>query len=54
MGVLFSAELNAKKKLGIMEKEFEIPVQDEIGRDIDNMCNLSEGIWEAAFNGRKT
>ncbi len=49
LGVLFSAELDAEEKLGIMEREFEIPVEDEIRRDIDNMCNLSEGIWEAAL-----
>lgn len=49
LGVLFSTGLDAKEKLEIMEKEFEIPVEDEIRRNVTNMCNLSEGIWEAAL-----
>lgn len=54
LGVLFSTGLDAKEKLEIMEKEFEIPVEDEIRRNVTNMCNLSEGIWEAALlEGKK-
>lgn len=49
LGVLFSPELDVNEKLGIMEKEFEIPMEDEIRRDLNHMCNLSEGIWEKAL-----
>ena len=49
LGVLLSPVLDAKKKLGIMETEFEIPAEDGIRRDLDEMCNLSENIWEEAL-----
>lgn len=49
LGVLLSPVLDVKEKLGIMETEFEIPIEDGIRRDISEMCNLSEGIWEEAL-----
>ena len=34
------------KKLGIMEKEYGIAVDDRIREDVSAMCNLSQGIRE--------
>lgn len=45
LGTLFSMELSVKEKLNIIENEYDIP-QEEIGKEVDVMCNLSEGIWE--------
>ncbi len=46
LGTLLSKELSAKEKLSIMEMEYDIPLGDNIRRDISVMCNLSQGIKE--------
>ena len=37
-------ELTIDEKLGIMEKEYNIAVDDRIREDVSAMCNLSQGI----------
>lgn len=32
-----------------MEAEFEIPVEDGIRRNVGEMCNLSDNIWDEAL-----
>ncbi|MCM1220214.1 MAG: hypothetical protein NC251_13810 [Lachnoclostridium sp.] len=44
LSTLFSMELTASEKLGIMEKEYSIAVDDRIREDVSAMCNLSQGI----------
>ena len=39
-------DLPADKKLGIIETEFEISLDDGIREDVNIMCNLSQGIKE--------
>ena len=46
LSTLFSMELTAAEKLGIMEKEYSIPLDDRIRKDVSAMCNLSQGIRE--------
>ncbi len=46
LGTLFSMDLPADKKLGIIETEFEISLDDGIREDVNIMCNLSQGIKE--------
>lgn len=46
LGTLFSMDLPADKKLGIIGTEFEIPLDDGIREDVNIMCNLSQGIKE--------
>ena len=46
LSVLLSAELPADEKLGIMEREYGIPLDDGMRKDVSEMCNLSQGIWE--------
>ncbi len=48
LNTLLSMELSASEKLGIMEKEYSIAVDDKIRKDVSAMCNLSQGIREAA------
>ena len=39
-------ELSVNEKLGIIEKEYSIEVDDKIREDVSVMCNLSQGILE--------
>jgi len=44
LSTLLSMELSASEKLGIMENEYSIPLDDRIREDVKEMCNLSQGI----------
>lgn len=44
LSTLLSMELSVDEKLGIMEKEYSISVDDRIREDVSAMCNLSQGI----------
>lgn len=46
LSTLLSMELSVDEKLGIMEKEYSIPLDDRIREDVSEMCNLSQGIRE--------
>lgn len=46
LSTLFSTELSTTEKLGIMETEYRIPVDDRMREDVNEMCNLSQGIFE--------
>ena len=46
LGILFSTELTVNEKLGIMETEYHIPMEDNIRKDVIGMCNLGHGVWE--------
>jgi len=46
LNTLLSMDLSVDEKLGIMEKEYRIPVDDRIREDVSAMCNLSQGIRE--------
>ncbi len=48
LSTLLSTELSVDEKLGIMEKEYSIAVDDRIREDVSAMCNLSQGIRETA------
>ena len=51
LSVLLSASLEAEEKLDIIEKEYDIPIEDGIREEVEEMCNLSQGIKEKAFEG---
>lgn len=44
LSTLLSMELSVDEKLGIMENEYSIVVDDRIREDVGAMCNLSQGI----------
>lgn len=48
LGALLSKELTSDEKLGIMEREYDIPIEDKLRKDVSVMCNLSQGIREEA------
>ncbi len=47
LSTLLSMELSVDEKIGIMEKEYSIAVDDRIREDVSAMCNLSQGIKDA-------
>lgn len=46
LGTLLSKELSADDKLNIIEKEYDIPIEENLRKDVNIMCNLSQGIKE--------
>lgn len=44
LGTLLSKELTVDEKLNIIEGEYDIPVEENIRKDVSIMCNLSQGI----------
>ena len=48
LSTLLSTGLSVDEKLGIMENEYSIAVDDRIREDVSIMCNLSQGIREKA------
>ena len=46
LSVLLSDELSATEKLGIIDTEYSVPVDDDLRKDVNVMCNLSQGILE--------
>ena len=41
--------MNPKEVVNPMEKEYDIPLENDIRKDVKEMCNLSQGIREEAF-----
>ena len=48
-GALLSAKLDVNTKLDIIGNEFDIPLESDIRRDVNDMCNLSQGIKKQAY-----
>lgn len=46
LNVLFSHQMLPDEKIKILEKEFEIKTDNTLGEELNDMCNLGEGIWE--------
>jgi len=46
LSAVLSVELSAREKLGIMETEYGIPLNDKMREDVVTMCNLSQRIRE--------
>lgn len=49
LGVLFQNELSAREKKDILEKDFNIPMTETFESEVDDMCNLSQGVAEEAM-----
>ena len=47
-------ELTVDEKLGIIGKEYDIPIEENFRKDMSTMCNLSQGVKEEGIAiGRK-
>ena len=53
LSTLLSTGLSVDEKLGIMENEYSIAVDDRIREDVSAMCNLSQGIREKGGDERE-
>ena len=49
LGALLSAKLNVDEKFDIIGNEFDISLESNIRKDVNDMCNLSQGIKEQAY-----
>ena len=53
LGTLLSETLKPKEKLAIMKEEYEIPIEQNIRKEVDNMYTLSQHIEEQAKTEEK-
>ena len=51
---LLSKELTVHEKINIFENEYHIPVEETMRKDVDIMCNLSQGIREEGRTEERT
>ncbi len=49
LGVLLQNELSAREKKDILERDFNIPMTETFESEVDDMCNLSQGVAEEAM-----
>ncbi len=49
LGALLSMGLSVEEKSDIIEEEYDIPMEQELGKEVKIMGSLSEGIREEAF-----
>ncbi|WP_177269356.1 hypothetical protein [Fusicatenibacter sp.] len=49
LGALLSKELSVERKSDIIEEEYSIPMEQELGKEVKFMGSLSDGIREEAF-----
>ena len=46
LGTIFSQKLAVEEKLHIMKTEYDISEEEDFRKDVNEMCNLGEGIIE--------
>lgn len=46
LSTMFSVELTANERLNILENEYGINVEPDFRKELDVMCNLSQGVYE--------
>ena len=46
---MFQNELSAREKKDILERDFNIPMTETFESEVDDMCNLSQGVAEEAM-----
>ena len=51
LNVLLSSEMKPEKKIKALEEDFHIPMEDEMGEELNQMCNLSDLVEEKGREG---
>lgn len=46
LNVLLSTEMKAEQKIRELEEEFHIPMTEKMGKELSQMCNLSDYVEE--------
>lgn len=54
LGTLLSSKLRPEEKLEIMNKEYAIPIEQNIRKEVDDMYSLTQDIKEQAANERES
>ena len=49
LSVLLSSEMGAEKKKDILQNDFDIPMTVTMREEAENICNLSDEVWEKAL-----
>ena len=49
LSVLLSDSIDSKFKKETLHNEFGIPMTEELEREVDDMCNLSQGVYDKAL-----
>ena len=44
--MLLSSEMGAEKKKDILQNDFDIPMTVTMSEEAENMCNLSDDVWQ--------
>ena len=50
LSVLLSKELDNNERKTRLEQEFDIPMTEDIEREVGTMCNLSKGVFNAGYD----
>ena len=53
LGTLFSDQIDASEKITLLDKRFPLENHTEIRKELDEMCNLSYGIFERGMKEEK-
>ncbi len=53
LSALLSSDLSAKERLHILENEYNIEMGTEFRKELDTMCNLSQGVFEKGIEQGK-
>ena len=51
LNVILSSEMKPEKKIKALEEDFHIPMEDEMGEELNQMCNLSDLVEEKGREG---
>ena len=49
LGMLFSPKIDAAAKIDRLEQEFEIPMEEQMGEELNQMCNLSDYVVKVSL-----
>ncbi len=49
LNTLLAPDIDADNKIKILKEQYEIPIREQMGRELGHMCNLGEGIREDAL-----
>ena len=50
LDVLFSQQMEAAEKKSILQDEFGIPMTRKLEGGLENVCNLSKGVYNSGYN----
>ena len=53
LGVLLSPQMKVADKITQLENEYEIPMENDMGKEMNEMCNLSDYVEELGIQKGK-